>query len=477
MNLRSRAWLSMVLAITVAAPGAVLATNGYKMAGFGAKAQGMGGVGVAFPQDSIAAATNPAGMAFVGNRFDIGVEAFNPNRSAELAGTQEDSSRDWFLIPNFGYNMDVDGRLSIGVSVVGNGGMNTSYQRNLFDRAITAGAAQQGFFPPGTTSSGTPDTGLLGVNLAQILILPTLAYKLTNSQAIGIAPVVGMQRFRAYGLGNFQCFTRSAGTSNPGCRPPPQGFGALAPVFQPAPTSIGGLNTPFTASNSLTDQGNENNLGIGGRVGYLGRFVDDQVSVGLSYASKVHFEQFFKYKELFAEQGQFDIPAIIEAGFAFQPKFIPGLTLAFDYNRIFYGQIKALSNPGPSANQQNPCPNNQQTCFLGDDNGLGFGWTNQNVYKVGIAYDVSSALTVRAGYNHGKSPIRDSEILFNILAPATTEDHAAFGLTYKLSPTMEVTGAYFHAFNHKQSTDQTLLGPASIEMDQNGVDIGLGVKF
>lgn len=80
-------------------------------------------------------------------------------------------------------------------------------------------------------------------------------------------------------------------------------------------------------------------------------------------------------------------------------------------------------------------------------------------------------------YNYGQSPISDSQILFNILAPATVENHAAVGLTYKLSPSMEVTGAYFHAFKHTQSQSQTLLGPASIEMDQNGVDIGLGVKF
>ena len=38
------------------------ATDGYFPHGYGVKSQGMGGIGVAFPQDSIAAAMNPAGM-------------------------------------------------------------------------------------------------------------------------------------------------------------------------------------------------------------------------------------------------------------------------------------------------------------------------------------------------------------------------------------------------------------------------------
>ena len=36
------------------------ATTGYFQHGYGIKAKGMGGVGIALPQDSLAAATNPA---------------------------------------------------------------------------------------------------------------------------------------------------------------------------------------------------------------------------------------------------------------------------------------------------------------------------------------------------------------------------------------------------------------------------------
>ena len=38
------------------------ATDGYFDIGFGVKAKGIGGAGVAFPQDALAPATNPAGI-------------------------------------------------------------------------------------------------------------------------------------------------------------------------------------------------------------------------------------------------------------------------------------------------------------------------------------------------------------------------------------------------------------------------------
>jgi long-chain fatty acid transport protein len=57
------------------------ATDGYFLTGYGTRAeqQGQGGAGVAKPGDSLAGATNPAGLLLVGNRFDIGLTLFRPN--------------------------------------------------------------------------------------------------------------------------------------------------------------------------------------------------------------------------------------------------------------------------------------------------------------------------------------------------------------------------------------------------------------
>ena len=58
-----RKTLLAAAAAAAIAPLAAHATTGYFSHGYGIKAKAMGGVGIALPQDALAAATNPAGMA------------------------------------------------------------------------------------------------------------------------------------------------------------------------------------------------------------------------------------------------------------------------------------------------------------------------------------------------------------------------------------------------------------------------------
>ena len=64
MKLLTKHSLALAFALTLAAPVNVFATNGMWMIGYGAKATGMGGAGVAYPQDAMAAAYNPASRIF-----------------------------------------------------------------------------------------------------------------------------------------------------------------------------------------------------------------------------------------------------------------------------------------------------------------------------------------------------------------------------------------------------------------------------
>jgi len=123
--------------MALAAPGMALATNGYFSHGYGMKSKGMAGVGIALPQDAMAAATNPAGMAFVGDRLDVGVDWFRPIRDTEivspfgvipgLTGDFSGNGKKNFLVPEFGYNKMLGWNMALGVNVYGNGGMNTTY--------------------------------------------------------------------------------------------------------------------------------------------------------------------------------------------------------------------------------------------------------------------------------------------------------------------------------------------------------------
>ena len=126
--------LCLLLATTAAQ-----ATNGYFAHGYGIKAKGMAGASTALAQDSMGGATNPAAMVWVGNRVDVGADVFMPKRDAVRSGAGfptlnggVESGREAFLIPEFGYNRAM-GDMSLGVTVYGNGGMNTSYPQGNFN--------------------------------------------------------------------------------------------------------------------------------------------------------------------------------------------------------------------------------------------------------------------------------------------------------------------------------------------------------
>ncbi|HHH44354.1 MAG TPA: hypothetical protein ENK49_09465, partial [Gammaproteobacteria bacterium] len=350
------------LAALLAAPLAQ-ATNGYFKIGAGAKNRGMGGAGIAYGQDPMAAAVNPASIAEVGDSVTAGVEIFKPKRKARVdatgmfvpdlggAGSRQGtdasgkSRSNAFFIPSFGITKSWGSNFTLGLSVAANGGMNTRYgdanagNGNLYTDAFapvigdTATSAFQpgpsgfaglltlpppnGFgVPVGVVDGQLPSLYLnpnngpaLGVNLGQVLISPTLAWKITPNHTIGFGPVIGYQTFRAYGLGLFQGFS-----SDPG---------------------------------NVTNNGNDDAWGIGGQIGYQGRI--GMFSFGLMGRSKIYMEEFDDYAGLFAEQGDFDIPAMFGGGIAIH--FTPNLTVAADISRILYGDVKSISNKGPTANE------------------------------------------------------------------------------------------------------------------------------
>ena len=130
------------LAAGLSAAPVAWATNGYFPHGYGIKAKGMGGVSTALSQDSLGGATNPAAMVWAGNRVDLGGDVFMPKRDAQRSDAQPagsplngqvDSDRTAFLIPEFGYNRMLGNELSVGISVYGNGGMNTTYPQGNFN--------------------------------------------------------------------------------------------------------------------------------------------------------------------------------------------------------------------------------------------------------------------------------------------------------------------------------------------------------
>jgi long-chain fatty acid transport protein len=232
---------------------------------------------------------------------------------------------------------------------------------------------------------------------------------------------------------------------------------------------------PFTGMSSspadVTNRGYDDSTGFGVRVGWTGQ-VSPTVTLGATYQSKTKMSEFDKYKGLFADQGDFDIPENYGAGIAV--KASPKLTVAADVLRINYGDIPAVGNTADCLFAG--------TCQLGSTNGPGFGWRNTTVYKIGFAYELNPGLTVRGGYVTLKQPIPASQTFFNILAPGVVEDHLTLGLSVETSKTSELTVMYMHAFEKKVNGSSSIpasfgSGDANLRMKQDSVGVAYGWKY
>jgi long-chain fatty acid transport protein len=412
------------LALASAALGALSsgqahATDGYFLSGVGAKGKGMGGVGIALPQDGLAAANNPASISALEARVDFDVEVFVPDRGASITGNgaglngqHNGNGSNPFVLPEFGYVRPLTDQLTFALTINGNGGMNTDYEQNPFASFGAQGPA--------------------GVDLKQVFVAPTLAYEFAEGQSLGVSAIGLVQGFRAEGIQPF-----SAASADPA---------------------------------NFTNRGTDVAFGAGFRLGYFGEF-GGVLSLGAFYQSKVWAQEFDRYGGLFADQGGFDVPASYGAGIALRPT--PQLVLAADVRRIEYAGVNSVGNPLSVLFTGVP---------FGASDGPGFGWRDVTVVKFGAAYDVSEAFTLRAGYGRSENPVPQSETLLNILAPGVVQDHFTVGATWRSGEGFEVTGFAMRAPRNRVAGQGSIPAPygggeADVLLAETSFGLGVGFEL
>ena len=449
-------------------PSVALATDGYFSHGYGMKAKGMGGAATAMASDAFGGANNPASMVWAGDRLDIGLDLFSPKRDISRSGSSGfgtgmdgavTSGSNLFYIPEFGYNKMLGWDMSAGISVYGNGGMNTDFNGGqIAGGGVNACGTGAGQFNQASQQPGPYNllcgSGKLGVNLEQLIIAPTFAMKVNKDHSFGASLLVARQTFKANGLSAFYGYTSTA-------------FNA-------------GFNPAAYPTNNLTERGNDSTWGYGLKLGWMGK-VSDTVTLGASYTTKTRMKKFDKYKDLFAGQGYFDLPDSLNLGIAF--KASPAWTIAADYQRINYSGIRSIANASTTAADGPAGTTGGVFNSLGCDSCRGFGWSSVNVFKIGAEYQYNPNLILRAGYNHSDNPIQARDVTFNMLAPGVVKDHATLGFTYALSKDSELTMAYMHAFKNSVSGPSLFnkwLGDNAtdtIRMYENSLGIAYSMKL
>lgn len=403
---RARLMMASVCLLT----GAAQAGGGYFALGYGPIARQMSGATTAVTGDAYAGSSNPAKLLAAGDRLDLGIELFMPRRRIEREGSgtvydfHSHSRNSVFPVPEGAWARQLRDDLAIGVTVYGNGGLNTEYNDTNGVPGSNFNPAECGARPANFFFG----CGRMGSDLTQLVVAPTLAWRPAPRHSIGIAPLIAWQRFEAYGLQAF---------------------------------------IPLSAHpRDVTNRGGDTALGAGVRIGWLGE-VTPWLTLGAAYATRVHMQDFDDYRGLLA-QGSFDIPENFSLGVALRAH--PRLTLSFDFQRINFAAVPALGN-GVLNSLTDPASRP-----LGSGDGSGFNWRNQNNYRFGVAYALRPDLTLRGGYAYGRRPNDDdiNSVSFNLLTP-NPRHQASLGLTWQPDERHELHFAVGHFFK------QTYEGPSA----------------
>ena len=403
------------------------ATNGLAPTGLGQEHKAMGGAAVAHPVNTMSMATNPASASFIDDGWDVEMELFKPNRTIKrkdfpkLPGaTFKGNEKSIFAIPGSGYKKQYNTKYAIGLTLYGNGGMNTEFKTSP---VFPTGATPPNHIAPFNGGTKTHS----GVNLEQLFVSPTLGIKLNERHSLGLSINLIYQQFEAQGL---EALTRNS----------------------------------KDAAN-FTGKGADSSTGIGATIGWMGKF-SETTTIGASYRPKTKMSKFKKYAGLFPDGGRMDIPTTFSVGFSTQ--LTAKTTIAADIAQIYYSKVGAIGNSA-----QTPLP-------FGSNDGPGFGWDDQTVIKLGVKHQLNPKLALMAGYNHGDSPVDENDTFFNSLTPAVVEDHLSLGFDYKLNKNTSIIGSYTHTFSNTVKgnlANPIQPQPFDLTMDQDAIGIGYSVRF
>ena len=460
------------------------ATDGYFSNGQGTKNKGFAGAGIAFLHSPFSAAINPAGLGFLNKKmsFEISVGLFNPNRKYTIVGAPTppdqwgymgpngfvqdsrfmalgltpgtvESGTKMFIIPAMAFSYQLDEKNTLGFNFFGNGGMNTDYDTKAYYSEIIAAFPNP--MPNGFPNPMANVSKPTGVNLMQMFVSLTYARKFGENHSIGVSPVFAYQSFEAKGL---EAFRDMGMAGMPGM--------------------------PVDRSAYVTNNGKSSSTGFGFRIGYQGELFDG-FRLGATYQPQIKMSKFDEYKGLFAEEGGFDIPANWTAGISYD--ITEDFTFLFDVKQIMYSKVKSVSNPMVPANMQpmvpsvpmdpaNPFIPNPNFIPLGNDNAAGFGWEDMLILKFAAECRNIENWQFRLGYSYGKQPIQESEVMFNILAPAVNENHVSLGLTRILGD-HQLSFAVTHALSNTVTGTNPFDPAQQIELNMNQWEFDIGFTF
>jgi long-chain fatty acid transport protein len=109
-----------------------------------------------------------------------------------------------------------------------------------------------------------------------------------------------------------------------------------------------------------------------------------------------------------------------------------------------------------------------------------FGWEDQTVFKLGAEFRPTDKISLRFGYDYGKSPIQPGlapsglpTVFANYPFPAISENHVTLGFGYKMDKNVAFNAYYLYS---PKTTITDTYTPVELSMSQNAFGVGLNYQ-
>jgi long-chain fatty acid transport protein len=410
------AWLALCALLPLQAG----ATLGVFEHGSGIKSLGEGGISYVAGGETTTLAANPAFATRLGSRYDIGIDELTPDARTSIAGNSLGPDRSYDSDAHHFYPIP-QGGLSLPLApgwaagaTLYAGGLGPDYSASPYARFASPATAAR-------SQSASLTLKISGLSLV-------LAHELWPGQSLGLAVNLQHEALNAKGLSTFGAFSE-------------------------APDNVSDIGKHGAWGGSLC-------LGWDGRI-------TPWLEAGLSYRSKSWSQRIDAYRGLLPDQGLLELPAIYGGALAFKP--LPALQLAVEFQRSAYGDRHAFGNSIGLLSEGR---------LLGSADGPGFGWTNQNTWKLGVSWQALESLRLRAGYVYDTAQFTPSQTFFNAMAPAVLKRHYTAGATWGFGSGYELSGYLGLAGRNKiggQGSIPPSLGGGEVTVSNELYMIGLSL--
>jgi long-chain fatty acid transport protein len=386
--MRCKGFAPLAVAALVLAAAPAHAGNGHMLHGIGAVNSSMGGAGVALPNDALGALNlNPALLTQLdGYRFEFSIEYNEPSNAVESSAGP------------FSGRTEEAGDTAL-IPAFG-------WTHHREDSRTAYGMGVLGLAGFGADYPQDPTNPLLApqpfgfgriYSNYQLMKVPfALAWEINDSLALGAS----------FNLARAALTARPAGFATPDCS------GPAGPCFFPSVDS-------------------ESAWGFGLGIGVFYQ-INPAIALGVSYTTETDFED-FEFNSTVANPNlptfgtgrlielQLNAPPVLVAGIGITPN--DRFSIALDGKYFWYEDTEGFKDV--------------------------LGFENITAIALGVEFQATERVALRAGYNVSDNPIPEERAFFTVATPAIFEDRVSVGLGFQVTDALELNAAYYHVFENR----------------------------